>query len=105
MQTLSLHKKADYLWTLCAKLAKEQEIREELSKSFDDGSWIQEIPGRGILKEFTNRFVKVRGKGIAYEALRNLIISSMVSASYKPEGMADVLRKIESSKNGDVPIG
>lgn len=74
-----------------AKLAeKEAEIELEIKRSFLDGSWIRILPGREILR----RYVGVANVAIGYENFRNLIISQMVAAGYKPEGMKRVVEKI-----------
>ncbi|MBA2934334.1 AAA family ATPase [Sphingomonas sp. CGMCC 1.13654] len=73
-----------------ALLAEEQAIRVEIEQSFSDGTWIKNLPGREILREFA----KASSLSIGYEVLRNLIVSRMAELGVKPEGMVAVISKI-----------
>ena len=64
--------------------------RSRVEESFETGDWTKEIPGRLILREFTNRL----GGKINYEILRNLIVSEMSMSNFKPTGMSEVLDQV-----------
>jgi hypothetical protein len=73
------------------KLAgKEASLKEQIEKSFADGTWQERLPGRDILKAF-----RADAKlDVSYEGFRNLIVSQMAEAGYKPTGMRNVLEQI-----------
>jgi len=48
------------------------------------------LPGREILRQF----VSISATGVKYEMLRNLIVSRMAEAGYKPAGMKAVIQKV-----------
>lgn len=70
--------------------AREKEFREEIERSFTDGSWIANVPGREILRRFIDR----QKVAVGYEFFRNLIVSRMAETGYKPSGMKAVIDKI-----------
>lgn len=69
---------------------KEILFRNELEQSFTDGSWMNALPGRDILK----RFVGLADVPVGYEVLRNLILNRMKEEGYKPEGMRAIIEQI-----------
>lgn len=69
---------------------KEQEFRHEIELSFENETWLSDIPGRKIL----HRYVDRERIGIPYERFRNLIVSRMVESGFKPVGMLAVINKI-----------
>lgn len=71
----------------------EQKFRSEIELSFADGTWRRNLPGRAILK----KFVSLVNTPVGYEVIRNLIVSKMVQASYKPQGMKEVIDQIVSA--------
>lgn len=74
-----------------AKLEERQsEWKADVERAFGDGSWRKVLPGREILKAF----VDDQRLSIAYDALRNLIVSRMVDAAYRPAGMTEVIMEI-----------
>ena len=68
----------------------EQSFRNEIEQSFSDGSWIKKLPGREILRQY----VALESVPVAYEILRNLIVSRMAELGIKPVGMKTVIDKI-----------
>ncbi len=73
-------------------VAKEVELRREVETSFGNGTWLERLPGRDILKQF----VASESLQANYEALRNQIVSRMASAGYKPQGMQLVIEAIKA---------
>lgn len=71
----------------------ENESKTKYLASIADGTWIEKIRGRDILKRFVNEYAN----SVSYEVFRNLIISSMKDASYQPRGMRDVIEIIVKS--------
>jgi predicted ATPase len=70
--------------------ALQSEWQTEIEAAFGDGSWLNVLPGREILKQFVDD-QKLR---IPYDTLRNLIVSRMVDAGFRPEGMGRVILDI-----------
>lgn len=70
-----------------------QEIRQQVEKSFDDETWMNEVRGRNVLKMFVNDLPVF----IQYEQLRSLIISRMKERDFQPKGMKSVLDEVLSS--------
>lgn len=68
----------------------EQKMRADFEKSFADGTWRVNLPGREILK----RFVEAASLPVGYEVFRNLLVNRMTEASYQPAGMKEILLKI-----------
>ena len=71
---------------------REFEAAEEeaLRKSLSSNEWVASFRGRDVLKRFTSYY----GTAFRYEQLRNLVLSRMAEASYRPEGMERVIQKI-----------
>lgn len=70
----------------------EERTRTEIDESFTNGTWLQTIPGRDILKQYIN----IENISINYEIFRNLIVTKMVEKNYKPEGMSQIINQIAS---------
>lgn len=68
----------------------EKVAREKYLQSIADGSWVAKVRGRDILKNFAAKHAPL----VSYEVFRNLIISHMKDADYKPPGMEVVIKKI-----------
>jgi hypothetical protein len=68
----------------------EEKLREELSS----GNWRTNYRGRDVLKCFVGCYCS----GIKYEVFRNLVISKMRDAGYKPDEMAYVIGRVLSAK-------
>ncbi|MDU9402700.1 AAA family ATPase [Pseudomonas sp. zfem004] len=64
--------------------------RAEIDESFINGTWLQTIPGRDILKQYVN----IENISISYEIFRNLIVAKMVEKNHKPEGMSRIINRI-----------
>ncbi len=64
--------------------------RTVLEESLNSEDWKTHFRGRDILKRFAGEFCS----GIRYEMFRDLIVSTMVSDSYQPEGMKRVIEQI-----------
>lgn len=60
--------------------AHEAQVREDIETSFADGSWRTKLPGRSILKAYSNQL----GTGIGFETLRKMIVNRMVEDGYQP---------------------
>lgn len=74
-----------------AALARmEEELRASTARDLEDDTWTRSFRGREILK----RFVSQHGGGLQYEPFRDLVISRMRDAEYKPPGMARVIDAI-----------
>ncbi len=65
-------------------------IKNKMATSLKTDEWKKEYRGRNILKIFVSKY----GQGINYEHFRNLIVSRMKIAVFRPEGMKDVIDKI-----------
>lgn len=63
-------------------------IRDAFLAALDNGTWVNEIPGRSILQRFAAR--ELSGAG-SYEGFRNVIVDQMVDAAYEPPGMRRVI--------------
>ena len=64
--------------------------RSVLEDSLTTSEWKKHFKGRDVLRAFAGKYAK----GMRYEYLRDLIISLMANAGYKPEGMRSVLDRI-----------
>ena len=69
---------------------KEAEARGRYLESIANGTWVSTVRGRDILKKFAGKHAPL----VSYEVFRNLIISQMKDADYKPAGMAEVVKQI-----------
>lgn len=70
---------------------EEAEIRQSFQLSIDDGSWISRLPGRDILKAYSNRLPN----GISHETLRIMIVNRMAEEKIVPPGMREVIEQID----------
>lgn len=61
-----------------------------LEESLNGGDWKKHFRGRDVLRAFAGRHCP----GMRYEHFRNLIISTMANANFKPEGMRRVFDAI-----------
>jgi hypothetical protein len=75
-------------------LAREAAVRARFEDDLNSGAWIKTFRGRDILKRF---LAKHLNGCLRYEILRNMIVSHMVDANFRPEGIVDVLAKIEGA--------
>ena len=76
-----------------ASIAKKRdEIKNDIEASFVDGSWIKNLPGREILKQF----IVLEKITVGHETLRNMILSKMVETGYQPDGMKRIIEDIAS---------
>lgn len=71
----------------------EVEITAKYTEQLENGEWLKGLRGRDILKEFVNRHLK--GK-IKYDAFRWLIANKMRAAGVRPEGMKQIINKINN---------
>ena len=69
---------------------------KELRKGLKSKKWKATVPGRSILKRFTNSVVK---GFVGYEALRELIVSNMREKGFEPPGMKSVIDSILNGKS------
>lgn len=67
-----------------------EKVTTDVANSFGSGAWKKDFPGRDVLK----RYLSVQNSPIAYEQFRNLIMSKMADADYRPKGMSEVIEKI-----------
>lgn len=74
-------------------LVEEERFRKEIETSFANGTWKSILPGREILKQF----VGMQEIPTNYDAFRNIIVTRMSSAGFKPEGMRIIIDKIINS--------
>ena len=75
-----------------ALAAKEDHFRQEVDASFANSDWLKVIPGREILKQFIQTY-KIP---VSYEVLRNLLVGKMVETGFKPNGMSEIISKIQA---------
>lgn len=68
----------------------ENQVRARYLSSIADGTWVKKMRGRDILKIFTEK----HASKVPYEIFRNLIISTMKDAAFRPLGMKNVIEKI-----------
>ncbi len=74
-----------------AKLAANAKV--EIESAFADGSWLSKLPGRDILRAYSNSLPN----GISHETLRHMIVNKMADLNHKPQGMMSVLNQIRST--------
>jgi len=73
--------------------ALEEELHEELEGWLnDDKSWVNEFPGRDILKRFIGGHLEGH---VNYAAFRNLVLDRMVEDKFQPPGMTQVLVRVQ----------
>lgn len=68
----------------------EATVRQKYLESIADGTWTSKVRGRDILKKFAGK----HASSASYEIFRNLILSQMKDAGFKPEGMKTVIERI-----------
>lgn len=69
-----------------------EEAKAKIEASFSDGSWLLTLPGRDILKAYSNTLPN----GISHETLRYMIVNKMADTGYQPVGMQTTLNLIRS---------
>jgi hypothetical protein len=74
--------------------AQAAAIEDGFVAALDNGTWVNEIPGRSILQRFAAR--ELSGVG-SYEGFRNVIVDQMVDAGYEPPGMRRIIDVISAS--------
>lgn len=67
--------------------------KSEIEAAFADGSWLSKLPGRDILRAYSNTLPN----GISHETLRHMIVNKMADMNHKPLGMKAVLDMIQSA--------
>ncbi|MDB5872223.1 MAG: hypothetical protein JWQ07_1665 [Ramlibacter sp.] len=73
-------------------VTEEERLMARYQESLADGTWVRVFRGRDILK----RFAGTRAKSVSYEVFRNLLLTRMRDANYRPEGMNEVVQRIVS---------
>jgi hypothetical protein len=76
--------------SLTALQSAQDEYIAGFTTALADGSWLSKFRGREILRRFAGRHIK----GMQYEYFRELVISRMAEAGYRPPGMKDVVNAI-----------
>lgn len=71
----------------------EAAARQKYLESIADGTWTSKVRGRDVLKRFVGKHVQT----VTYDVFRNLIISTMKDAGYKPPGMKVIIDQILSA--------
>ena len=70
------------------------ERREALTVALGDSNeWNKVFRGRDILSTFTARY----GKGLSYQAIRDMIVNAMSERGHRPAGMVRILAAIDNS--------
>ena len=70
------------------------ERRENLTAALNDSTeWKKVFRGRDILSTFTARF----GKGLSYQAMRDMIVNAMSEGGHRPPGMLRILAAIDNT--------
>ena len=70
------------------------ERRETLTVALHDPTeWKKVFRGRDILATFTKRY----GKGLSYQAIRDMIVSAMSERGHRPSGMLRILAAIDNA--------
>ncbi|WP_086607745.1 AAA family ATPase [Erythrobacter donghaensis] len=67
-------------------LALEARLRKKFERQLGTDTWRKTFRGRDILRQFAHQNCRA-----SYEILRNVIISRMADASYKPAGMRKII--------------
>jgi hypothetical protein len=70
--------------------AAENTYKNDIQRSFADGTWSKCLPGREILKNF----VISEKIPVNYEVFRNMILNRMFELGIKPVGMKEVIDRI-----------
>ena len=86
--------------SLHSKFGGNDEMEKLLDKEknqfrdmWSEGLWRTKFPGRKILRRFCDKL----DRDIDYISLRNAIVGEMAKSEYKPEGMANIISKIEEA--------
>ena len=70
------------------------ERRKELTQALRDSTeWKRVFRGRDILATFTKRY----GKGVSYQAIRDMIVNTMSERGHRPSGMLRILAAIDNA--------
>ncbi|QIB66957.1 AAA family ATPase [Kineobactrum salinum] len=69
----------------------EERVTRSLNDALSNGDWVKAFRGRNILRRFSGRY------GVPYEVLRNLIVSRMRLAQYRPGNMESIIERILES--------
>ena len=70
------------------------ERRESLKAALDDPiEWKKVFRGRDILSTFSSRY----GKGLSYQAMRDMIVNAMSEQGQRPSGMLRILAAIDNA--------
>lgn len=69
---------------------EESRVRNQLLAEIKSGQWRSTFRGRDVLRRFAGRHVQ----GMGYEYFRDLIVSRMRDAGYRPAGMEAVVAKV-----------
>lgn len=69
---------------------EEEKLRAEFSYQLSGDDWRKTFRGRDILRRFAGAFAEK----VPYESFRNVIISKMRDANFRPTGMKSVISKI-----------
>lgn len=68
--------------------------RRELTQALrDTAEWKKVFRGRDILRTFT----KLYGKGVSYQAIRDMIVNTMSERGHRPPGMLRILAAIDNA--------
>ena len=75
-----------------------ESIATERRKAFksalgDTTEWMKVFRGRDILSTFTARY----GKGLSYQAMRDMIVNAMAERGHRPPGMLRILAAIDNA--------
>ncbi len=68
----------------------EQQYSQEAKAQLTSTQWLSKFRGRDVLSRFSGKYAG----GVRYEVFRNLIISSMRDADYRPRGMKVIIDQI-----------
>ncbi|NNJ27389.1 AAA family ATPase [Alienimonas chondri] len=72
---------------------REVEERKRFEDSLEDGTYVSVFRGRDLLRCLTGKLNQFsRGGGVAYETLRNGIVSEMKRSGHRPQGMKECLQ-------------
>jgi predicted ATPase len=69
---------------------RASEVEAVLTAALESGQWIQQFPGRSILKRFVARHLSAVG----YEPFRNVVLDKLALSERRPSSVSDVLQQI-----------
>ncbi|AFZ60461.1 AAA family ATPase [Anabaena cylindrica FACHB-243] len=75
----------------------EKQYHAKIIKSLEDDTWRKIVPGRDVLKLFTDKFVSsidAKSSSVKYEIFRNFILARMSDANCQPVCMKKILDDI-----------